>query len=156
MCAAFAKANPIFVPSNNKTYIMKLLFTSIVLLLTSFAFAQDTHTLTVSVENIKSEDGVIMISLSTEDQFMKAAPTQSAELNIQNGKATTTFENVSSGAYAIMVLHDKNKNGVMDFSPQGMPEEDYGMSNNPMSYGPPRWEDAKFELSQDQQITIRL
>ena len=35
----------------------------------------------------------------------------------------------------------------MDFESNGIPKENYGVSNNQMNlYGPPLWEDAKFEF----------
>jgi uncharacterized protein (DUF2141 family) len=55
-----------------------------------------------------------------------------------------------------MVLHDKNGNNQMDFESNGMPKEAYGMSNNPMSYGPPQFSDAAIEVKEDQKIVIRL
>ncbi len=53
---------------------------------------------------------------------------------------------VKPGAYAIMVLHDENENNRMDFE-NGMPQENYGMSNNPLYYGPPNFSEAKFEVT---------
>jgi uncharacterized protein (DUF2141 family) len=45
----------------------------------------------------------------------------------------------------------------MDFDTSGMPAESYGMSNNPLSYGPPQYSDAKFELkSEDLSFNIRF
>lgn len=35
----------------------------------------------------------------------------------------------------------------MDFEPSGMPMENYGMSNNVVSYGPPTFEDGKFTVA---------
>ncbi|MDX1462028.1 MAG: DUF2141 domain-containing protein, partial [Marinirhabdus sp.] len=37
--------------------------------------------------------------------------------------------------------------GRMDFEANGMPKENYGVSNNVMNFGPPQWSDAKFEVS---------
>ena len=45
----------------------------------------------------------------------------------------------------------------MDFDTNGMPLEMYGISNNVMSYGPPQWSDAKFEVSSEPvSLTIRM
>ena len=43
----------------------------------------------------------------------------------------------------------------MDFENNGMPLEDYGATNNVMNYGPPRFEDAKFELK-DKDLTFEI
>jgi len=118
--------------------------------------AQETFTLKVTVDNAKSDIGTMVYSLSTENQFMKAAPLQSATIKIKDGVAVAIFENIPAGEYAVMVLHDKNGNNQMDFTDQGMPKEAYGMSNNPMSYGPPSWDDAKITIESDKEIAVRL
>ncbi|MFT5925978.1 MAG: hypothetical protein ACI9WL_000721 [Rubritalea sp.] len=136
---------------------MKTLFTSLIALFFSFVInAQETFTLKVTVNNAKNDEGKMVYSLNTENQFMKAAPIQAVSLEIKNGIAIATFENVPAGDYAVMVLHDKNNNEKMDFSDQGMPTEAYGTSNNPMSYGPPTWADAKFTVEANKEIIVRL
>ena len=56
-----------------------------------------------------------------------------------------------------MALHDENDNKRMDFELNGMPKESYGMSGNEMSFGPPNFVDAKFELSdKDLEFNIRF
>ncbi|AUC79484.1 hypothetical protein CW736_08900 [Nonlabens sp. MB-3u-79] len=136
---------------------MKALFTSLIVLLFSFILsAQETFTLKVTVNNASVDEGKMVYSLNTENQFMKAAPLQTASIEIKDGVATAIFENVPAGAYAVIVLHDKNANEKMDFSANGMPQEAYGTSNNPMSYGPPTWADAKFALDSDKEIIVRL
>lgn len=136
---------------------MKTLFTTIIILLFSLALsAQETFTLKVTVDNAKNDQGTMVYSLSTENQFMKAAPLQSATVEIKDGVAVAIFENIPAGEYAVMVLHDKNGNNQMDFTDQGMPKEAYGMSNNPMSYGPPSWDDAKITIESDKEIAVRL
>lgn len=43
----------------------------------------------------------------------------------------------------------------MDFQSNGMPLEDYGSSNNVMSYGPPNFEAAKFRVT-DKNIVLNI
>ena len=82
---------------------------------------------------------------------------QNAETKIEGNSVVFTFEDVKPGTYAIMVLHDENENFRMDYELSGMPKENYGMSNNPMSFGPPQFDDAKFEMGEkDKEITIRF
>jgi uncharacterized protein (DUF2141 family) len=135
----------------NKTILtLALLFTAF------FCNAQDTYTLTVEVPNAASDEGMMVIGLYTEAQFMRAAPETDANVKIKDGKAVAELKNVKPGTYAVMVLHDKNGNNQMDFESNGMPKEAYGMSNNPMSYGPPQFSDAAIEVKEDQKIVIRL
>ncbi len=102
-------------------------------------------TITVTVP-INSTQGNIIFGLHNETSFMKEA-LEGLESEIIDGKASVIFTNVTPGTYAIIVLHDKNGNKQMDFEPSGMPKEGYGTSNNVMSFGPPLWNDAKFEVT---------
>ncbi len=132
---------------------MKTILFSISLMFTAtFLSAQDTSpssketTITVTVP-CKSSEGTVLIGLYTEETFLKTAPLKSASAEIVDGIATAVFENVASGTYGISLFHDKNSNKRMDFDANGMPLEPYGVSNNIMSYGPPQWIDAKFEVA---------
>ena len=135
---------------------MKTILISITLILTSYLLnAQsdqkiplDGITIKVTVP-VKSSEGSVIFGLFDENTFMKAAPLQGMESEIVDGKATITFTNVVPGVYAISVLHDTNGNKQMDFEPNGMPKEMYGISNNVMSYGPPLWSDARFEVGNE-------
>ena len=43
----------------------------------------------------------------------------------------------------------------MDFAANGMPLEDYGASNNNMSFGPPNFDLAKFTVS-DKDVSLEI
>ena len=118
------------------------------LFLCQIAFAQtETGNITVSVENLSSEEGKVYFALFNEDNFLKKAPIQGEVSEIKEGVAQITFSEVPTGTYAITAYHDKNGNQQMDFESNGMPKENYGVSNNQMNlHGPPLWEDAKFEF----------
>ncbi|MCM4160666.1 DUF2141 domain-containing protein [Antarcticibacterium flavum] len=125
------------------------------------AFSQEgkTATLTVVVENIKSNEGEVLAGLYSKETFMRTEAEFGAKSGkIENGKVTLVFENVPAGTYGLSVLHDRNSNGRMDFEASGMPQEDYGISNNIFNpFGPPRWEDAKFEVDDTtMEMTINL
>jgi uncharacterized protein (DUF2141 family) len=131
---------------------MKNVFLAITFLFSSFLItAQEKSTenkgttITVTVP-VPGFGGSLIAGLFDEDTFMKAAPLQGQESDVNEGYASVTFTNVQPGTYAISLYHDKNGNKIMDFEPNGMPKEMYGVSNNPMSYGPPQWSEAKFEV----------
>jgi len=113
--------------------------------------AATTITITVPVQ---SSEGNIVYGLYTETNFMKQ-PTIGLTGEIVDGSSTVTFENIEPGTYAIILFHDKNRNKIMDFQPNGMPLEMYGVSNNVMNMGPPQWSDAKFEVS-NEPITLDI
>lgn len=120
---------------------------------------EKTYNITVTINNVKNDNGFILLGLHNEQTFMnrstKALSGQKA--TITNGAITVVFKNVSPGDYAIMAVHDENANNQMDFQPNGMSKEAYGMSNNEMSFGPPLFSDAKFTVSDDNiNLEIRL
>ena len=131
---------------------MKTLFVSIALTFSSFLLSaqapsettSEGTTITILVP-VQSSEGNIVVGLYNQTNFMKN-PSEGLTGEIVDGKATVTFTNVPTGEYAVILYHDKNLNKNMDFDLNGMPLEMYGMSNNPMSYGPPQWSDAKFEV----------
>ncbi|TYB77109.1 DUF2141 domain-containing protein [Bizionia myxarmorum] len=139
---------------------MKTLAIIIAFTLTTFlSYAQDslqTYTISIRLENPSNNRGHVLIGLHSADTFMKSEGLQNAKLKVIDGKVHATFENVKPGNYAIMVFHDENDNSRMDFEPNGMPMESYGISNNPMLFGPPTFNDAKFELYEDTEISIRF
>ena len=141
-------------------YVLKrvLSFTFSLLFATSVTYSQDNlQTIKVSVDNVNNDLGKVIFSLHSQDTFMTKESLQRAEGEIVNNKVEVVFENVVSGTYAIMVLHDENENYKMDFDNDGMPIESYGMSNNPLSYGPPQFIDAKFDvLEEDLEFKIRF
>ncbi|GGW94231.1 DUF2141 domain-containing protein [Salegentibacter mishustinae] len=113
----------------------------------AFAQTETTGNIVVSVENLSSEEGKVYFALFNEDNFLKKAPIQGEVSEIKEGVAQITFSEVPSGTYAVTAYHDKNGNQQMDFESNGIPKENYGVSNNQMNlYGPPLWEDAKFEF----------
>lgn len=135
---------------------MKFLATILVALalITSNGVTAQERTITVTVENATSDAGKIGYALYDEASFMKK-PIQAKEATIKNGKSVVVFENVPEGEYAVTCYHDKNSNGQMDFLSNGMPAEDYGASNNNMSFGPPKYNDAKF-LVTDKSVSLKI
>jgi len=111
-----------------------------------FGQAQD---ITVTVDNVSNDTGIVVFSLHSAETFMKGPGIQNVASKIENGKVTITFKDVAAGTYAIMALHDENENNRMDFHENGMPKENYGTSNNPVVYGPPQFASSKFVVEKD-------
>ncbi|NER16074.1 DUF2141 domain-containing protein [Spongiivirga citrea] len=137
---------------------LTLIFALALATLTSFAQEKtEGITITVATDNFNNNEGKAMYALHTVDTFMKGPGIQNAEAKIEEGKVTVTFKNVTPGTYAIMLLHDANENQKMDYDASGMPKESYGMSGNDMSFGPPQFDSAKFEVAkEDLELNIRL
>ena len=82
-------------------------------------------------------------------------PLQAKNAKIVEGKSIVVFENIEPGDYAVVCFHDKNDNDKMDFQENGMPMEDYGASNNIMSFGPPTYSNAKFTVA-DENVKLEI
>lgn len=127
-----------------------LLFVFAFACLTSLGYAQEKGVdITVTINNVTSDDGKVLISLHTADTFMKGAGIANLESEIKDGTVSFTFKDVAPGSYALMAMHDANDNKQMDFETNGMPKESYGMSGNDMSFGPPTFDGAKFEVKSE-------
>lgn len=133
-------------------------FTIVLLVFGNFCNAQnETVNLEVTIDNIKNDNGVILLALHNKDTFMKLKPVKSLQAKIIDGHIKATFAGVAKGEYAVLAIHDENENGTMDFNTNGMPKESYGASNNDMSFGPPVWLDSKFIVGEENQsIAIRF
>ena len=107
-----------------------------------------THQVDVVIKDISSDSGTVYFGLyDTESNFNTRKPLKVAKSEIIDGVAKVSFKELEPNVYAITCYHDANNNGKMDFEANGMPIEDYGMTNNVMTYGPPQYSDGKFELS---------
>ena len=135
---------------------MKLIvaiLTTTILFITNSITAQN-NTITATVINVTSDSGKVGYALYDKTNF-RMKPIQGVASKIVNGKSVVVFENVEAGEYAIICYHDKNNNDKMDFEANGMPLEDYGASNNVMNFGPPKFEDAKFMVT-DKNVSLEI
>ena len=138
---------------------MKTIAVLVAMLLGALLQAQteNSGSISATVPNVTGTEGSVRFAIYSAETFMKTAPEYSVNAEIKEGKAIANFENIPEGTYAILVMHDKNDNGQMDFDPNGMPLEDYGASGNTMPYGPPVWDESKFNFDGEQtEIVIRF
>jgi uncharacterized protein (DUF2141 family) len=141
---------------------MKTLVLVMLLAITNYiAHSQESNgiDITVQINNIKNDNGFVILGLHNQETFTNTETPALKRIQgkIKDGKIEVVFKSVPKGDYAIMVVHDENANNRMDFELNGMPKEAYGMSNNNMSFGPPMFEDAKFNVAdKNLDLEIRL
>jgi uncharacterized protein (DUF2141 family) len=135
---------------------MKILATILTaaMILTGSLISNDKKTITATVVNVTSDSGKVSFALYNKETFMKK-PLQAKDGKIVDGKSTVVFEDIEPGDYAIICFHDKNNNDKMDFQESGMPMEDYGASNNVMTFGPPTYSNAKFTVA-DKNVSLEI
>jgi uncharacterized protein (DUF2141 family) len=124
------------------------------------AAAQDAkgHALSVTVTGAAEDKGLVRAALFDDPgAFPDGKERASAQAKVVNGKAQLTFEGLSGGSYAISLYHDANGNDEFDQAVFGIPEESYGFSR--IDHGvmsKPAFEDARFEVEDDTDLTIQL
>lgn len=130
---------------------MRFIFVLFISISSLFSF-----TLELTLEGVKNKGGNIYIGLyDNQKSFLKEELVFIGKI-IKDSKSYIKLENIPSGTYAISLYHDENNNNRLDKNFIGIPKEGYGFSNNPNIFGKPDFEDAKFELNSDKQLTIEV
>lgn len=140
--------------------------TLILILLSVFSLGwinstNSTIDLTVTVNNLRNNKGVVQFALYNKDgsipdeYFKKYYKVEKAV--IKSNSAKVTFTNLPKGIYAVNILHDENQNGKIE---KGwvLPIEGVGFSNfeSISPFNKPNFEKASFELSADKKISVKV
>jgi uncharacterized protein (DUF2141 family) len=135
---------------------MTKIIISVVLFISSLVSAQNVD-LTVKISGLKNNTGVVQVGLFNSDgTFLKKA-FKGTSSEIKLNSATVIFSNIPKGKYGVSAYHDANNNGKLDTNFLGIPKEDVACSNNAKGkMGPPKYEDAKFDLSKDLKIDVKF
>ena len=139
---------------------MKNLTLTIVLILTSILSAnaqEETFDLTVNISGLSSDKGTLMVGVYNQKETFLNTTFKGEIVKIENKKSVAIFKDLPKGEYAVSFIHDENNNKKMDTNFMGIPKEDYGCSNNATGFmGPPKYEDAKFMLTENKSINIEI
>jgi uncharacterized protein (DUF2141 family) len=129
---------------------------SIIILVIFFSFIEKQSSsgkIIVSVSNIKNNNGRVLLTLynssaASDYPTNPAKAFRQASASIVNNTANFVLEAVPYGTYAVAVFHDDNNNGAFDTNFMGLPKEGTGASRDAKgSMGPPKFEDAKFQVN---------
>jgi uncharacterized protein (DUF2141 family) len=110
-----------------------------------------TGKLTVEIDNLTSQDGLVCLSLFSRSEGFpsnssKAVANQCAEISTTPMKVQ--FTGLSQGSYAVAVIHDANSDRQLNRNGLGIPTEGFGFSRNPViRTGPPSFNDAAFIMA---------
>lgn len=131
--------------------IYKIIMLSFTLTVLSFTLrAQNSNELTVVIKNIEIIQGNLFLRLCNDSaQFPQGTSPEAflKETKVNAHEMKFIFENLPNGDYAIEVYQDMNENGKLDSKKFGIPAEPFGFSNNALrKFGPPHFEQAKFEI----------
>ena len=136
---------------------MQTVLTYLTLLLTGMLLHAQSNTIEVNMTGFETNDGTVFVGLyDNKDSFLDSAHMY-IRSKIYNKEAMVTFEEIPDGVYAISCYHDEDDNGKLDMFLGFYPKEPYGTSNNaPARFGPPKWEDAKFEIKNGEIATFDI
>lgn len=114
--------------------------------------------LDVTVGPVQEAEGEIMLAVYNNAESFSHTAFKARKATAATGDVSFSFKNLPAGEYAIMVFHDVNGNGELDTNLFGMPSEPWGGSlQGKQLFGPPQWEDARFELSDSGlSLTVKL
>jgi uncharacterized protein (DUF2141 family) len=115
----------------------------------------------VQLSGLRSAKGMVHLCLSANpERFLRCKDDPAAVSRSVPASAARRLDlgAVSSGTYALLVVHDENRNGRLDMM-LGIPREGFGFSNNPATKPrAPKWEEIRFTVpaaASVQQVRIR-
>ena len=116
--------------------------------------------LTVVVENVRSGQGLVAITVYPDDldRFLVSKASLFVARAPARAPATRTCVNVPMpGTYAIAVYHDEDGNRKLTRKGLGLPTEGYGFANNPPAvYGLPAFNAVRLSIPRNMETRIRL
>ncbi len=105
-------------------------------------------TVVLKITGFSSARGQVKIAVFNSPEQWLDKPVYSNVIDVESPEVLWKINDVPYGDYGIAVFHDENKNGKMDKNFLGIPLEAYGFSNNVrVTFGPPKWDKAKFAVS---------
>ena len=128
----------------------------LLIILTTLIFgAIDPTPVKLDVQVSEISGTVYIAVYDHEDKFMEDA---TAQHRADVKGSTVSFDlDLKPGTYAITVFQDMNANEELDTNFIGIPKEPYGFSNNVMgTFGPPSFEQSKFEVKGETTLSIDL
>lgn len=123
--------------------------------------------ITAVFHGLQSRDGYLRVSLyDRADSFPNGSPVARRDFLLPTldpktplDSLSVTFGDLPPGTYAVCAFHDRDGSGRLVENFLGIPQEEWGMSNDPRpKFRAPRFEQARLGLSalETKTITIRL
>lgn len=137
---------------------MKKILIILFVITTSNIFCQD-GVLIVKIEGISPISGYLNIGIfdKAEDFPNFDEGLTGKIIKVDSSVIIYKFEKLYNGSLAIAVFHDENSNGKFDTNFLGIPIEEYVFSNYAKSlFGPPSFENAKFEFKDSLLVELDL
>jgi uncharacterized protein (DUF2141 family) len=129
-------------------------------LITALFLANSTFaSATISITGINNNRGVVQLAVWSSqagfpEDYQKAILLKTIALDEVNAVELSELE---PGTYAIAIYHDENEDVVLNRNIFGIPKEGFGFSRNPkIRFGPPKFDEASVQVSDDSSLTIKI
>jgi uncharacterized protein (DUF2141 family) len=151
----------IFNPISFQENMRRLILLSVILLGLSISARSQNVDIVVSVNNIKSNSGIIKVCVfDKETGFPEKTNIAIKCVNstAKKGLMQVKIEGIVPGKYAIAAHHDENNDGKFNTNFIGIPKETAGASNGAKGkMGPPKFTDAVIAIDKNKtQISITI
>ncbi len=104
--------------------------------------------LAVTITGVRSAEGAVRVDLYADPASFRHEDQAFKVLSIpaRPGTVRVVFPGLAPGRYAVIAYHDENGNGRLDRFMGMIPEEGWGLSNDPEVLGPPAFAPSAFDL----------
>ena len=115
----------------------------------------------VNVDNVRSSQGLIAVTLYTDDRrkfLAKRGSLYVGRVPARQGRTQVCIHVPKPGTYALAVYHDADSDRSFDRTGLGLPDEGFGFSNNPPTFfGLPNFDRVRIRVPRSNlSTTIRL
>lgn len=124
--------------------------------------AEPINTLTVVVNGIKHQKGQICLKVYASEKGFPLSDTSGVKsgcVKITGSSVKQEFIGLKPGKYAVAVVDDQNGDYKLNQDFLGIPQEGFGVSNNPIVSvitGTPKFNKASFPLQKNTTINIEM
>jgi uncharacterized protein (DUF2141 family) len=104
--------------------------------------AAEAATLNVTLDGVRPGGGPLTVLLFDRADGFPKEPQAAQRHVLPAGQTTLALDDLKPGQYAVMAYHDEDGNGELNRFLGMIPQEGWGLSNNPQVSGKPAFNDA--------------
>jgi len=117
----------------------------------------DAAALDVTLEGARPGGGPLTVLLFDRADGFPGEAHASQRHVLPAGQSTLALDGLQPGQYAVLAYHDEDGNGELNRFLGMIPQEGWGLSNNPAASGKPAFKDAAFTLPESgSAVTVQL